>query len=81
MLFSSLSMGTEEYYIFISSNEEINRDDLSAFNGKKAGANKGSVQAGFFCEWAKANGVQAELIEMTEDVGSLMNPSDWRLRK
>ena len=56
MLFSSLSMGTEEYYIFISSDkEEINRDDLSAFNGKKAGANKGSVQAGFFCEWAKAD--------------------------
>jgi diguanylate cyclase (GGDEF)-like protein len=26
------------------------------------------VQAGFFREWAEANGVQAELIEMTEDV-------------
>ena len=47
MLFSSLRMGAEEYYIFISpDNEEINRDDLSTFNGKKAGANKGSVQAG-----------------------------------
>ena len=69
MLFSSLSMGAEEYYIFISpDNEEINRDDLSTFNGKKVGVNKGSVQAGFFREWAEANGVQAELIEMTEDV-------------
>ena len=69
MLFSSLPMGAEEYYIFISpDNEEINRDDLSTFNGKKAGANKGSVQVGFFREWAEANGVQAELIEMTEDV-------------
>ena len=69
MLFSSLPMGAEEYYIFISpDNEEINRDDLSTFNGKKAGANKGSVQAGFFREWAKTNGVQAELVEMTGDV-------------
>ena len=51
MLFSSLPMGAEEYYIFISpDNEEINRDDLSTFNGKKAGVNKGSVQAGFFRE-------------------------------
>ena len=46
MLFSSLPMGAEEYYIFISpDNEEINRDDLSTFNGKKVGVNKGSVQA------------------------------------
>ena len=46
MLFSSLRMGAEEYYIFISpENEEINRDDLSTFSGKKAGVNKGSVQA------------------------------------
>ncbi len=69
MLFSSLPMGAEEYYIFISpDNEEINNDDLSTFSGKKAGVNKGSVQAGFFREWAEKNGVQAELIEMTEDV-------------
>ena len=69
MLFSSLPMGAEEYYIFISpDNEEINKDDLSTFNGKKVGVNKGSVQADFFREWAEANGVQAELIEMTEDV-------------
>lgn len=73
MLFSSLRMGAEEYYIFISpDNEEINRDDLSTFNGKKAGVNKGSVQAGFFREWAEANGVQAELIEMTEDVNEAL---------
>ena len=69
MMFSSLPMGAEEYYIFISpDNEEINKDDLSTFNGKKVGANKGSVQADFFRKWAEANGVQAELIEMTESV-------------
>ena len=69
MLFPSLPIGAEEYYIFISpNNEEINKDDLSTFNGKKVGVNKGSVQAGFFREWAKTNGVNAELIEMTEEV-------------
>ena len=69
MLFSSLPMGSEEYYIFISpGDEKINKDDYSTFNGKKVGTNKGSVQVGFFREWAKANGVQAELIEMTESV-------------
>ena len=69
MLFSSLPMGAEEYYIFISpDNKEINRDDLSTFNGKKVGVNKGSVQAGFFREWAESNGVQAEVVELTEDL-------------
>ena len=69
MLFSSLPMGAEEYYIYISpDNEEINKDDLSTFNGKKVGVYKGSVQMGFFREWAEKNSVQAELIEMTEGV-------------
>ena len=74
ILFPSLPMGAEEYYIFISpDNEEINKDDLSTFNGKKVGVNKGSVQAGFFREWAEKNGVQAELIEMTEEVDESLN--------
>jgi len=69
MLFSSLPMGAEEYYIYISpDNEEINKDDLATFNGKRIGVNKGSVQVGFFREWAEANGVQAELTEMMEGV-------------
>ena len=68
MLFPSLPMGSEEYYIYISpDSDEIDKDDFSTFNGKKAGTNKGSVQVGFFREWAEANGVQAELVEMTED--------------
>ena len=74
MLFSSLPMGSEEYYIYISpGNGKINRDDFSTFNGKKAGANKGSVQVGFFKEWAQNNGVQAELVEMTESLDEAIN--------
>jgi len=69
MLFPSLPMGAEEYYIYISpDNEEINKDDFSTFNGKKVGINKGSVQVGFFREWAEANGVRAEIVEMTESL-------------
>ena len=74
VLFPSLPMGAEEYYIYISpDNKEINKDDLSTFNGKKVGVNKGSVQAGFFREWAYANGVTAQLIEMTEDFDESMD--------
>lgn len=73
MLFSALPMGAEEFYIFISpDNIEIDKDNLPTFNGKKAGAYKGSVQADFFREWAETNGVQAELIEMTEDVNETL---------
>ncbi len=66
MLFSSLPMGAEEYYIFASpSNTEISPEDYSTFNGKKVGVNKESVQIGYFQDWAKANNVQAELVELT----------------
>ena len=66
MLFSAQPMGTEDYYLFTApGNKEISSEDFSTFNGKKVGANKGSVQIGFFREWAEANGVRAEIVEMT----------------
>ena len=66
MLFSSLSMGAEDYYIYIDpDNNEISADNLSSMNGKKVGINKGSVQETFFKDWAAANGVKAEIIELT----------------
>ncbi len=66
MLFSSLPMGTEEYYIFVSpDNREITPDDVSTLNGKRIGVNQGSVQADFFREWAARHRVRAELIELT----------------
>ena len=67
MLFPSLPMGAEDYYIYTApNNREITLDDLSTFNGKKVGINKGSVQIGFFNDWAAANGVTAQVIEMTQ---------------
>lgn len=66
MLFSSLPMGAEEYYLYATpGNQEINPEDYATFSGKKVGANKGSVQIDLFRDWAKANGVQAELVELT----------------
>lgn len=68
MLFPTLPMGTEEYYIFTSpENTDIKSDDYSTLNGKKIGVNKGSVQAGYFREWEKHQGVQAELVELTSE--------------
>ena len=66
MLFSAQPMGTEDYYLFTApGNREITPENFSTFDGKKVGANKGSVQITYFQNWAKANGVQAEIVEMT----------------
>ena len=66
MLFPSLPMGAEEYYIFIApDNKEIRQNAPRTLNGKRIGVNKGSIQISFFRDWAKANNVQAELKELT----------------
>ena len=66
MLFPSLPMGAEEYYLFISQeNREISSSDPSTLNGKKIGVNQGSVQAGFYREWAERQGVESEIVEVT----------------
>lgn len=66
MLFPTLPMGTEEYYVFTSpGNDEISPDDYSTLNGKKVGVNKGSVQEQLFLDWEKKEGIQAELVKLT----------------
>ena len=66
MLFSSLPMGAEEYYLFVApGNHEISSEDYSTFNGKRVGANRNSVQIGLFRDWAKANSIQVEIVELT----------------
>lgn len=66
MLFPATPMGAEEYFIFIApGNKEISQNDYSTLNGKKVGIDKGSVQIGFFGEWANANDVKAEIVELT----------------
>ena len=66
MLFPSLPMGEEDYYLFVfQGNREINSSDLSTLNGKRVGVNRGSVQADYYREWSERNGVQSEIIEVT----------------
>ena len=73
MLFPSLSMGAEDYYIYIKpDNREITVDNLGSFNGKRAGVNKGSVQADMLRDWAAANGVEMEIVEMTETLDTTL---------
>ena len=74
MLFSSLPMGAEEYYIFVSpDNDTISPEHFSTLNGKKIGINKGSVQVDLFKEWAKVNNVTAEVVELSITEGESLN--------
>ena len=66
MLFPELPMGAEEYYLFVSPhNHRISSSDISTLNGKRVGVNRDSIQAVFYQEWAKRNGVEAELVVLT----------------
>ena len=66
MLFPSLPMGAEDYYLFVDAeNREISSADYSTLNGKKVGVNRGSIQADYYRKWAEHYGVEAELIEVT----------------
>ena len=65
MLYPEEPMGTEDYYLFISSdNRKIVPGDTSTLNGKRIGVNKDSIQAGFYKDWAARNNVEAQLIEL-----------------
>ena len=68
MLFSSLPMGTEEYYIFVTpDNTQIKQDDYSSVNGKKIGVNKSSIQLDLFRDWEAVHGIEAEIVELVTD--------------
>ena len=66
MLFPSLPMGTEEYYLFVAPDrEDITPLDAASLNGKRVGVNKSSFQERLFLDWAERNGVKAKLVEVT----------------
>ena len=66
MLFPDYPMGAEEYYLFVApGSQEILSSDPSTLNGKRVGVNKDSIQADFYRDWAKRNGVTAEVVELT----------------
>ncbi|MBQ6400020.1 MAG: EAL domain-containing protein [Clostridia bacterium] len=73
MLFPSLPMGTEEYYLFIapesggspSGTGRIQPENEKSLEGKTVGVNRGSVQAELFRTWLEKHGVRVRLVEVT----------------
>ena len=66
LLYPSLPMGTEDYYIFVTpTNTELTHGSYTAFSGKKIGVNKDSVQETFFIEWMEKNQIETELVELS----------------
>ena len=66
MLFSSLPMGTESYYVYVSpDNKEITSENISSLSGKKIGVTKGSIQKDYFLDWAKKYNIEPQMIELT----------------
>lgn len=65
--YSRSPMSTESYYIFIKSgNTEMTMEDVSTFNGKVFAINKGSVIESFAKTWADNNGIDYNLLEITD---------------
>ena len=66
MLYASLPMGTEAYYIFVApDNTQIKAEDFTTLDGKRVGVSKDTFQNDLFRKWAEARGIQIELIETT----------------
>ena len=66
MLFTSLPMGSEQYYLYISPGAgQISREDFSSLNGKKVGVTQGSVQRDLMLAWAQSRGLEVELEELS----------------
>ena len=66
VLYPDLPMGTESYYVFVSSdNTEISSDNPKSLNGKRVGINADTVQEELFEEWAKKNNVSVETVQIS----------------
>ena len=66
VIYSSIPMGTEAYYVFVSpDNTEITSEDYMTLNGKRVGVTRGSFQKDAFLSWASDHGVEVELVEMS----------------
>ncbi len=74
MLFPSLAMGSESYYVYCEvGNTEISAEDLQSFNGKKIGVNKGSIQEAMFREWVDRNHLTLKILPLSGLEESSMN--------
>ena len=65
MLYSSIPMGSELYYLYIyPENDTISIDNYKSLNGKKVGVTEGSVQKGYFTRWAEERGLTPEVTSL-----------------
>ena len=66
MLFTSLPMGVETYYLYVPvDNKDIRMEDPASLNGKKIGVNRNSYQRGLLIEWAKRNAIDLEVVDLS----------------
>ena len=66
LLYGSLPMGTEAYFLFITpDNTEITSGNYSTLDGKKVGVAKDSIQSDLFRKWAEAHGAHPVVVEMS----------------
>ena len=67
ILYSSVPMGSESYYIFVKAgNTEITMDDLSSFSGKVVATEENSIMEKLTIEWARKNSVSFELMTASD---------------
>ena len=66
MYFSSIPMGSEAYYIYISEdNTTIDPADPSSYDGARIGVYAESIQQQLLGEWADSNNVDIEIVPLT----------------
>ena len=66
VLYASLPMGTEAYYLFVAPDETaIHSEDYASLNGKRIGVARGSIQSELLQQWMQTHGVTAQLVEMS----------------
>ena len=80
MLFSSLPMGSEGYYVFVSAdNAELQSGSVADLQWKKVGVSKNSIRKLLFLELLDKYGVKAEIVELTnseEDTVGMLRRGD-----
>ncbi len=65
ILYPSLPMGTEFYYIYVRpDNKDLLDDDPKDFDGKAIAVNKGSVQEDYLKQWAEENDISINIVEI-----------------
>ena len=65
MLYPSIPMGSEDYYMYImSGNSVLNPSDIRTFKNAKIGVIPDSVPEDLLIEWADSNHIQIEIADM-----------------